>query len=184
MSRIGKRPIKIPGNLAVSQISEKGYVFKSSKGEANFNLPKNISGNIEGEEIILNRKSDSKENRALHGLSARLIRNLMFDLVNGTKKILQFTGTGFRAKVENDKLILNMGFSHEIDVEIPKNIEVKVVKNQIQIEGTDRAAVGQLAAKIREVKPPEVYKGKGIKYQAEIIKKKAGKAAQTTIAKA
>jgi len=182
MSRIGKRPVKILEGVEVS-INDSKVTAKSSSGEASFELPRGISAKLSDGNVYLEKKQISKELKALHGTSARMVRNIIADAKDGFKKVLDFKGTGYRAKVENNALALNMGYSHEITLEIPAGINVSVVKNQIAIFGVNRVNVGQFAASVRNVRPPEVYKGKGIKYESEVIKKKAGKAAQTTTGK-
>lgn len=183
MSRIGNRPIKINEGIFVS-VDSNDVKVKSDKGQLNFVLPKGISADIEDDQILVKKTSDDKNTRSLHGLSARIIGNMINDSKDGVKKILDFKGTGYRAKVENNAIVLNMGYSHAIYLQIPNEININIVKNKITVEGIDRNIVGQFAASIRAVRPPEVYKGKGIRYDTEFIKKKAGKAAQTTTGKA
>jgi len=182
MSRIGKRAIKIDKSVKLS-IDDKVVCVESEKGKAKFNLPSGISVKLENDVLFVNKSLDSKLLRSLHGTTARVIANMIKDVGNGYKKILEFKGTGYRAKVENDKLILNMGYSHDLFFPIEPDIAVSVVKNKIITEGVDRIKIGQFCAKVRKVRPPEVYKGKGIKYDNELIKKKAGKAAQTVSGK-
>ena len=183
MSRIGNRPIKINSDVSVT-LENNIIQVKSEKGQLSFDIPNGISADISENQILIKKSHDSKNLRALHGLTARIVGNMIEDVKNGVKKILEFKGTGYRAKVEGDNVVLNMGYSHDVLINISKNLNVNIVKNKIIIEGIDRALVGQLAASIRDVRPPEVYKGKGIKYESEFIKKKAGKAAQTTAGKA
>lgn len=182
MSRIGKRPVKILEGVELN-INGSKVTAKSSFGEASFVLPSGINAHVENGNVYLEKKQSSNLMKALHGTSARMIKNIISDSKDGFKKVLDFKGTGYRAKVENNALILNMGYSHEISLLIPAGITVSVVKNKIIVEGVDRPSVGQFAATIRNVRLPEVYKGKGIKYETEVIKKKAGKAAQATTGK-
>lgn len=182
MSRIGKRPIKILEGVEVS-INENIVTAKSEKGQASFKVPNGIAVFIDNGQVILNKNKDTKILRALHGTSARIVKNIIHDVKNGYKIALEFKGTGYRVKTENNSLILNMGYSHEISLAIPEGLNVSVLKNKIIIEGVDRTQTGQFAAIVRAVRLPEVYKGKGIKYETENIKKKAGKAAQTTTGK-
>jgi len=182
MSRIGKRPVKILEGVTVSLEGSKVFA-RTSLGEAFFVLPKGITAEIGNELIYLKKSGDSKILKACQGTSARMIGNIILDVKNGYKKTLDFKGTGYRAKIENNAIVLNMGYSHDISLNIPKGIAVNIVKNKIIVEGVDRILVGQFAATIRDVRLPEVYKGKGIKYEAEIIKKKAGKSAQVTTGK-
>lgn len=182
MSRIGNRQITINNNVSVTTLENKVNI-KSQKGEINFDLPNGISLDISGVVIKVKKNFDNRNTRALHGLTARIIRNMITDVNDGYSKTLEFRGTGYRVKIENGTLVLNMGYSHDIILKIPHNLNVNINKNKIIIEGVDRVVVGQFASQVRDVRPPEVYKGKGIKYDSETIKKKAGKAAQTTIGK-
>ena len=177
MSRAGNRPIKIEEGVNVT--IENGEVRVSTdKGNLNVKILDGINvKNVDGH-IVVTRMSEEPEMRAKHGLVARLIRNAIIDLKDGVKKELEFVGTGYRVKTEGEKIVFTMGYSHDIELAIPKDIAVAVKKNNITIEGSDRAQVGEFAAKVRGVRPPEVYKGKGIKYADEQIKRKAGKAAQ------
>ncbi len=177
MSRIGNRPIKL--NEGVSAEVKDGFIIlKSTKGQISVDLPQDIEAHISDEAVALTRKNNMKLVKSLHGLKAKLIANASEGLSGGIKKILEFKGTGYRAKVESNNLVLNMGYSHEINLPIPEGLEVSVGKNTINISGIDAQLVGNFSARIREVRLPEVYKGKGIKYNYEIIKRKDGKAAQ------
>ena len=179
MSRVGRKKIIIPDGVGV-QISGRDVEIKSSKGSEKFLLPEGISAQISNKEIHVARSANTKILRSLHGTATRVIGNKITGLSVGFKKILEYKGVGFTAAVEGNKLLLRVGFSHQLSLDIPERLKVTVVKNTIVIEGTDCELVGEFAAKVRELKKPEVYKGKGIKYQGEFIKKKAGKAAQTT----
>jgi large subunit ribosomal protein L6 len=182
MSRIGKRAIKVVPEVK-SEILGRTITITSDRGSISFDIPAELSISQNNGVIVCSRIKDDKRSRSLQGLFSRLITTRIADLGGGFKKKLEFKGTGYRARVEGDKLILNMGFSHEVSVAIPKGLNVNVVKNTIVCEGFDRSAVGDFAAKVREVRLPEVYKGKGIKYDFENIRRKTGKAAQTTGAK-
>lgn len=182
MSRIGKRPVKILDGVNVS-IADSIVSAKSSLGEVSFVLPKGITAEINNDLIYIKKSGDSKILRSYQGTSARMVGNIINDVKNGYKKSLDFKGTGYRVKVENNSVILNMGYSHEISLNIPQGINVNIIKNKIIVEGIDRITIGQFAATIRDVRLPEVYKGKGIKYESETIKKKAGKSAQVTTGK-
>lgn len=176
MSKIGKRPIQIVEGVEV-KISDSLLTVTSSGKNLDLTLPREVKVEIKDSEIIVDRINDSKPAREKHGLINRLISNMITGVKEGFTKILTFTGTGYRASVQGNDLILTMGYSHEIKLVIPAGLEVKVVKNSIHISGIDKAVVGQFAAVVREVRPPEVYKGKGIKYQDEHIRRKAGKTA-------
>lgn len=178
MSRIGKRKIMFNDNVVV-HLNGDSLLLSSKKGEMKISIPSELKINLSDGSILCDRINDEKKSRALQGLVARIIRTRIDDLSNGFKKTLEFKGTGYRARVENGKLILNMGYSHEIEIGIPEEVEVSVVKNHIDISGSHRNLIGEFAARVREVKPPEVYKGKGIRYIDEHIKRKAGKAAQS-----
>lgn len=140
-------------------------------------MPKEVSARIEDGKVLVARINDSKTAKSLHGLYNRLISNLMTGVKEGFTKELTYMGTGYRAAVNGREVLLNMGYSHEIKLTIPEGLEVSIVKNSIKVSGIDKAEVGQFAAIIREVRPPEVYKGKGIKYKDEHIRRKAGKTA-------
>jgi large subunit ribosomal protein L6 len=178
MSRLGNRPIKIVDKV---QISYEGNIFvaKSDRGARELPIPDAIKLDIKDGFIKVNRGGNSKYEKSQHGLITRLIIGMIEDLTDGAKKVLEFKGTGYRVRVEGTNVILNMGYSHEVTLNIPEGITVNVVKNTIIIEGNNRVTVGEFAANIRDVRPPEVYKGKGIKYQDEVIRRKAGKTAQS-----
>lgn len=179
MSRVGKQKIDIPESVNV-QISGRDVEIKSQTGDDKFVMPEGISAQISDNAIHVSRNADTKILRSLHGTTARVIGNKVFGLSVGFKKVLEYRGVGFTAVVDGEKLQMRLGFSHQTIVSIPSGLTVSVIKNTIVIEGRDKELVGEFAAKVRECKKPEVYKGKGIKYQGELIKKKAGKAAQTT----
>jgi large subunit ribosomal protein L6 len=176
MSRIGKRPIKIEEDV---KIEITGSRVTATFGETKLEcpVPSCITVKEEGGNLIVERKDESKESRSLHGLTARLLKSIIIGVKEGFSKELHFTGTGYRIAVENKEVVLNVGYSHEIKLTIPDGVSIVVKKNTILISGADKQAVGQIAAEIRNVRPPEVYKGKGIKYKDEIIHRKAGKKA-------
>lgn len=176
MSKIGKRPVMILEGVTVENVNGHLSVTHDSN-KMEMDLPREVSIEIQDGQIIVNRINDSKPARAKHGLIARLINNMIEGVKVGFTKELQFTGTGYRAAVSGRDVLLNMGYSHEIKLEIPEGLEVKIVKNSITVSGVDKQAVGQFAAIIRKVRPPEPYKGKGIKYKDEHIRRKAGKTA-------
>jgi len=178
MSRIGIRPITILEGVEVD-VTPSRFIAKSGQNSMEIQIPDFIVVKKEENVIKVTRKNDSKEARSQHGLIARLIQSLIIGVKEGFKRELEFKGTGYRAAVNGKELVLNMGYSHEIKIEIPEGISVTVAKNTIVISGMDKQKVGALAARIRDVRPPEVYKGKGIKYKEEIIKRKAGKKASS-----
>ena len=176
MSKIGKRPVAILEGVTVENVN--GHLSVShDSNKMEMDLPREVSIEIADGQIVVNRINDSKPARAKHGLIARLINNMIEGVKVGFTKELLFTGTGYRAAVSGRDVLLNMGYSHEIKLVIPEGLEVKIVKNSITVSGVDKQAVGQFAAIIRKVRPPEPYKGKGIKYKDEHIRRKAGKTA-------
>ena len=176
MSRIGKRPIKIEEGVKV-EITPSKVIASLGETKLECPVPSCITIKEEDGNLIATRKNESKECRSLHGLTARLLKSIIIGVKDGFTKELHFTGTGYRIAVENAEVLLNVGYSHEIKLAIPVGVSIVVKKNTILISGADKQAVGQIAAEIRAVRPPEVYKGKGIKYKDEIIHRKAGKKA-------
>lgn len=179
MSRVGKKKIIIPEGVEV-QVSGHDVEIKKADTSLKYQLPKGISVQVSDNEMHVARDADTKTLRSLHGTTTRVLSNKISGLSVGFKKVLEYKGVGFTAVIEGEKLQMRLGFSHPIVINIPQNLSVSVIKNTIVIEGRDKEEVGEFAAKVREEKKPEVYKGKGIKYQGEFIKKKAGKAAQVT----
>ena len=179
MSRIGKRPINLPEKVKVN-ISQAGDVnVEGPKGKLNWSLPKQITAKFEGQDILLERADDSRNVRALHGLSRALIQNMVTGVSAGFVKDLEINGVGFKAAVQGSVLNLNLGFSHPINFNIPKEIKITVTDNtKLKVEGIDKHLVGQVAADIRSYYPPEPYKGKGVKYANEVIRRKEGKTVQ------
>lgn len=176
MSRIGKMPVAIPAGVEVS-ISESNLVtVKGPKGTLTQQMHPTMTLKQEGAEILVTRPNDEKENRALHGLTRALLHNMVVGVTEGYKKNLEINGVGYRAAKEGNKLVLTIGYSHPVEVaEIP-GITIEVPQpNQIVISGCDKQMVGQFAAEVREKRPPEPYKGKGIKYVDEVIRRKVGK---------
>ena len=175
MSRIGKKPIAIPAGVEVKVDGSKVTV-KGPKGtlESTFNHEINIA--LEGNEIIVTRPTDDKNHRALHGLTRTLIHNMVEGVTNGYSKTLEVNGVGYRAQKQGKNLVMNLGYSHQVIVPEVPGITIDVpTPNQVVISGADKQQVGQFAAEVREKRPPEPYKGKGIKYADEHIRRKAGK---------
>ncbi|MEK7142848.1 MAG: 50S ribosomal protein L6 [Patescibacteria group bacterium] len=181
MSKIGRKIIKIPDSVNF-EIQGQKLLAKGPKGELTLQLSERLAIQKLNQEIKVSKKSDDKYTKALHGLYWKLIANMIEGVNIGFEKKLQFTGVGFRAEVQGDKLILNLGYSHSSEIIAKANISFKVEKNIITVSGIDRQVVGQQAADIRSLRPVEPYKGKGIKYLDEIPRKKPGKAAKATIA--
>ncbi len=176
MSRIGKKEIIIPENVKVI-INNNEIKVKSNQGELNYNISNLINVEVINDKIQLKAKSASKKAQALHGLSRSIINNMIIGVSQGFEKKLIIQGVGYRSQMEAKSLILNMGYSHPVKIVPPKDINIKVENNtQITVSGTNKETVGQIAAKIRAVRPPEPYKGKGIKYSDEVINRKVGKA--------
>jgi len=176
MSRIGKLPVKIPEGVTVD-ISDHKVTVSGPLGTLNQTFRPEVKLVNKGGEIIVERLSNSKLARSLHGLTRTLIANMVLGVTSGWNKELELFGVGYRARTEGEKLILNLGFSHPVEVVPPPGIKIEVNENKIKVFGVDKALVGQVAAKIRDIKPPDPYKGKGIRYVGELIKLKAGKKA-------
>lgn len=176
MSRIGKRPIDLPSGVEVT-LGEGSIMVKGAKGVLKRDIPAGISVSQEDNQLIVKRASDAKEHRSLHGLTRALIANMVQGVDKGFEKKLELVGTGYRAAAQGKKLVLNVGYSHPVEFEPPEGIEFETpAATRITIKGIDKEKVGHIAAAIREVRKPEPYKGKGIKYEDEKIRRKAGKA--------
>ncbi len=176
MSRIGIKPVNIPAKVEVSIDKNNYAVVKGPKGQVEQQLPKAIKIEVEGSVINVSRPNDEKENRSLHGLTRTLINNMVLGVTEGFEKSLEIVGVGYRAQKQGKKLVLNLGFSHPVEMEDPKGIETAVDgTNKIIVKGIDKQQVGNYAAVIRDWRRPEPYKGKGIKYTGEVVRRKAGK---------
>ena len=176
MSRIGLKPIEIPAGVDV-KVDGTTVTVKGPKGELTRNVHPNMAVAVEGNEVIVKRPNDEKENKSLHGLTRTLIHNMVLGVTEGFKKNLEVNGVGYREQVQNNKLTMNLGFSHQVIMDAPEGITIECPSaNAIVISGADKQAVGQFAAQVREKRPPEPYKGKGIKYDYEHIRRKEGKA--------
>ncbi len=177
MSRIGKSPIKIPQGVSVD-IKGHEVKVKGPKGELTRTFRPEMKISQKDGVLVVERDSDERLSRGLHGLSRTLLFNMVKGVSDGFEKKLEVTGVGYRAVVEGSKLTMQLGYSHPVEIEIPKSMKVEVGKgNVITITGYDKQELGDFAAFVRDKRPPEVYKGKGVKYQGEVIRKKAGKAA-------
>ena len=176
MSRIGKRPIAIPAGVDC-KIDGQTITVKGPKGTLSYEVNKNIAIELKDGVITMTRPDDNKENRALHGLSNSLVMNMVKGVTEGFKKELQVNGVGYRVQKQGKDLVMNLGFSHQVIMTEEEGITIDVPNpNTIIVSGADKQKVGQFAAKIREKRPPEPYKGKGIKYAGEYIRRKEGKA--------
>jgi len=175
MSRIGKLPVEIPAGVDV-KLNGQEVTVKGPKGTLTQVFHPDMIIEREGNEIVIKRPSDLKKHKALHGLTRSLIKNMVVGVTEGYTKTLEINGVGYRAQKQGKKLLLTLGLSHPVEIEEPAGITIDVpAQNQIIVRGTDKQAVGEIAAKIREKRPPEPYKGKGIKYSDEIILRKEGK---------
>ncbi len=175
MSRIGKKPVTIPSGVTVD-LKDQVLKIKGSKGELTLNVhPKVQVAKTDSELNVSVSHPDVKAERALWGLTRALINNMVTGVTTGFTKILEINGVGYKAAITGKKLVMSLGYSHPIEMEIPAGLEAKIEKNVITITGTDRQLVGQFAADVRSKREPEPYKGKGIKYQDEVIRRKAGK---------
>jgi large subunit ribosomal protein L6 len=179
MSRIGKKPIELPAKVTMSFSPEGTVSAEGPKGKLAWDLPREIKGRMDGNNIVIERGNEDRKTRALHGLSRALISNMVTGVSAGFTKDLEIHGVGFKAAVQGKVLNLALGFSHPIVFDIPEGIKVTVADNtKIKIEGIDRQLVGQVAADIRGYYPPEPYKGKGVRYTGEKINRKEGKTVQ------
>lgn len=176
MSKIGKQLIDIPAGVTV-EIDGRLIIVKGPKGELKKKLPKEIKADVKEQKIIVSPASITKKTNALWGLTRAIIFNLVKGVNEGFEKQLEVEGVGYRAALQGNKLILSLGFSHPVEIEAPEGISFKVEKNIITISGIDKKLVGQIAADIRAKRKPEPYKGKGIRYVGEVIRRKAGKKA-------
>jgi len=176
MSRIGRAPITIPNGVTVTLAEGNNITVKGPKGELSRKLPAAMQIEIDGATLLVKRPDDNKENRSLHGLTRSLVANMVEGVTNGFSKALEVNGVGYRAAKEGNKLVLNVGYSHQVFVEETPEISIDVpAPNQIIIRGIDKQKVGQFASEVRGKRPPEPYKGKGIKYADEHIRRKEGK---------
>ena len=178
MSRIGKKPIAIPAGVDV-KLNGNSITVKGAKGELSYTFNSDITVAQEGAELIVTRPSDAKEHRAMHGLTRTLISNMIVGVTEGYSKELEINGVGYRAQKQGKDLVMNLGFSHQVIIPEIEGISIEVpAPNKIVISGADKQMVGQFAADVRKKRPPEPYKGKGIKYAGEYIRRKEGKAAK------
>ena len=179
MSRIGNAPVKVPSGVKVNVNAGK-ILVEGPKGKLERELRPEVEVKLEGEELVVKRKNDEKATRAFHGMERALINNMVEGVEKGFEKILEVNGVGYKADVKGKTLNLGLGFSHDIHFPIPEGIKASILKEgrdiAVKLEGVDKQLVGQVAAQIRSLRPPEPYKGKGVKYRGEQIRRKAGKA--------
>lgn len=179
MSRIGRKPVAIPSGVTV-EVNANAVTVKGSKGELSYAHLPEVTVTVEDNAVVVGRKNDEQESRARHGLTRQLIQNMVTGVSEGFEKRLEIIGVGYKAQVQGKKLTLNLGFSHPIDFPVPDGIEItqdEKNKNILIITGIDKQQVGQIASVIRGYRPPEPYKGKGVRYIDEHVRRKAGKAA-------
>lgn len=180
MSRVGKKPIEIPENVEV-KIEGQKVIIKGLKGELSREIRPEIKVEVKGNQIFVLPKEETKKTKAFWGLTRTLLANMIKGVTEGYEKKLEIEGLGFKALVEGEDLKLLVGFTHPVKIKVPQDIKFLVEKNVITVSGIDKEKVGLVAAMIRKVKPPEPYKGKGIRYQGEIVRRKVGKKAATAM---
>ncbi|MFS0594562.1 50S ribosomal protein L6 [Cytobacillus horneckiae] len=175
MSRIGKKPIEIPAGVTITN-DNNTVTVKGPKGELSRSFNKDIEIKIEDNVISVSRPTDNKEHRALHGTTRALLSNMVEGVSKGFERGLELIGVGYRAQKQGKKLVLNVGYSHPVEIEPEEGVEIEVPSNtKVIVKGTNKERVGALAANIRDVRPPEPYKGKGIRYEGEFVRRKEGK---------
>jgi large subunit ribosomal protein L6 len=175
MSRIGKRPITVPAKVQVA-IDGTKVVVKGPKGELSRVLCPNVSVTQEGETLLVTRRDETRTSRQLHGLSRTLVANMVEGVSQGFQKRLEIQGVGYRAQLQGQNLVLNMGYSHQVHITPPEGVQFTVEgTTNVIVSGYDKELVGNIAAKVRAVRPPEPYKGKGIRISGEVVRRKAGK---------
>jgi len=175
VSRIGKKPIAIPSGVDI-KVEDGIVTVKGPKGTLSQEIAPGITINVEDQVLSVTRANDDKEQRALHGLTRALIANMVEGVTNGFEKKLELVGVGYRAQMQGSKLVINIGYSHPVEVDPPQGISFEVpAPNKISVKGIDKQQVGDVAARIRDIRKPEPYKGKGIRYEGENVRRKAGK---------
>jgi large subunit ribosomal protein L6 len=179
MSRVGKKPITIPEGVKV-KIEDQTVSVEGPKGELSQEIRPEIKVELKENKIFVSLQKETKQAKAFWGLTRALLSNMVEGVTTGFEKKLEIQGIGFRATVEGEDLLLYVGFSHPVKLKIPQNVKVSMEKNIISVSGINKELIGQFAATIRKVKPPEPYKGKGIRYLGEIVKRKIGKKVVTT----
>ena len=176
MSRIGRLPVEIPAGVEVTVAENNVVTVKGRKGTLTESLPVEMDIKVENNQVVVTRPNDLKKMKSLHGLTRTLVANMVTGVTKGYEKVLEINGVGYRAQKQGKKLILSLGYSHPVEMEDPEGLEsVLDGQNKITIKGIDKQKVGQYAAEIREKRKPEPYKGKGIKYADEVIRRKVGK---------
>jgi len=175
VSRIGRKPIALPPGVEI-KVEDRVMTVKGPKGELSQAVPEDISIDQQDGEILVTRPSDAKRHRAMHGLTRALLANMVTGVTAGFEKKLEMVGVGYRAQMQGSKLVLNLGFSHPVEIEPPAGIDFEVpAVTRITVKGIDKQLVGNTAADIRALRKPEPYKGKGLRYENEVVRRKAGK---------
>ena len=179
MSRIGNKAILVPAGVTISVAEGNLVTVKGPKGELSFQFNSELEINVSATECVVKRPNNSKEMKTIHGTTRALLNNMVIGVSEGFKKTLEINGVGYRAALQGNKLVVSAGYSHNVEMVIPAGLKVELPKNTtIVISGIDKQLVGQFAAEIREIRKPEPYKGKGIKYDYETIRRKEGKTAK------
>ena len=179
MSRIGRMPIAVPAGVTVDIAENNKVTVKGPKGTLERVLASEMTIEKDGDTIVVKRPNDLKKMKSLHGLTRTLLNNMIIGVTDGYQKVLEINGVGYRAAKQGSKLVLSLGYSHPVEMEDPEGLEVVVEdQNKVIVKGIDKEKVGQYAAEIREKRAPEPYKGKGIKYADEVIRRKVGKTGQ------
>ena len=176
MSRIGRKPIFLPENVQI-EINHK-LMVKGPLGELSLKIPQGVGVKIEDKKVLVESRGEASETKSSQGLARSLIANMVEGVTRGFKKTLELSGIGFRASLAGQKLVLTVGFSHPVEVEAPEGVSFTIAENKITVSGIDKEKVGEIAAQIRNVRPPNPYKGKGIRYEGEVVRLKPGKAAK------
>ncbi len=178
MSRIGKKPVPLPKGVTAALAGQR-ITVKGPKGEISRTVHAELTVAVEGEQVLVRRPSDESRHKALHGLTRTLIANMVEGVTAGFKKTLEIQGVGYKAEPTKDGVTLIVGYSHPVKYQAPTGVKISVDNNTVvRVEGVDKELVGQVAAELRAVRPPEPYKGKGVRYQGEQVRRKAGKTAQ------
>ncbi len=179
MSRIGNKAIQIPAGVTVNVAEGNHVTVKGQKGELSFQFNSELEISVDATEIVVKRPNDTKEIKTIHGTTRALLHNMVVGVSEGFKKQLEINGVGYRAQLQGNTLVVSAGYSHTVEMPVPEGLKVELPKNTvIIISGIDKQKVGQFAAEIREIRKPEPYKGKGIKYDYEVIRRKEGKTAK------
>jgi large subunit ribosomal protein L6 len=179
VSRIGKKPVAIPKGVELN-IKDRLIAVKGPKGDLSWAYPEKVDITVEEGRALVKRADDSKQCRALHGLARSLLQNMVIGVSEGYTRVLEITGVGFRAQVQGEKIVFSLGYSHPIEFQLPAGISAEADKKQttLTLTGIDKQKIGQVAADIKALRPPDAYKGKGVRYAGERVKLKAGKAAK------